>query len=179
MNKKKEIIVGLPHASREQIIEIQAESYYRALKRVEEEKKQENEELYSVTKLKWYESIFCFVNVMAWPWKIAKSFSVKERTHDLWLVMAVSFALKVVGACLWGAGIITIGCWVISMIIAHQYIAFDWICCAGFLAWIFGSITVLAGKTFEKESDGNRIYAFSACVLAIFSCILSVVAWFV
>lgn len=179
MDKKKEIVVGLPHASREQIIEIQAEAYYRALKRVEEEKKQENLGLHSKPNLKWYKIILYLINVMVFPWKLIKMYKLKERAHDLLLVMVVSLALEIVGACLWAFGIIVVGSRVISMIMTYQYIVFDWTCLVGGLMWLFGSITVLAGKTFAKESDGDRIYAFSACMLAVFSCILSVVAWFV
>lgn len=35
---------------------------------------------------------------------------------------------------------------------------------------------ILAGKTFGEETESNRIYAYSACVLAMVSCILSLVA---
>lgn len=178
MSKKKEIDVDLSRASREQIIEMQAEAYYRALKRVEEEKKREEQALYSKVKLKWYESILYFVNVLICPWRLVKRFSVKERTYDLWLVWAVSFALKVVGMFLWGAGFIATVYGVIRMIILRLYMERVGLCLIGVSAWLFGSITILAGKTFEKEYDGNRIYAFSACVLAILSCVLSVVAWF-
>lgn len=41
---------------------------------------------------------------------------------------------------------------------------------------LFGSIFILAAGVFEKETDSNKIYAYSASVIALVSCIVSIVA---
>lgn len=38
-----------------------------------------------------------------------------------------------------------------------------------------GSIFILAGKTFEKEVESNKIYAYSASIFALVSCIIAVI----
>ena len=39
-----------------------------------------------------------------------------------------------------------------------------------------GSIFILAGGEFEKETDNNKIYAYSASIIALVSCIVSIIA---
>lgn len=46
----------------------------------------------------------------------------------------------------------------------------------GFALLLWGSIFAIAGKEFAKEKDSNKIYAYSASVLALISCILSLIA---
>lgn len=38
------------------------------------------------------------------------------------------------------------------------------------------SIFILAGGAFEKETDSNKIYAYSASIIALVSCIVSILA---
>ena len=65
--------------SQEQMIEIQAEAYYRALKRIEDEKTKEDEQKPERRKYKWYEEVLFCINVFFWPWKINKRFSVSKK----------------------------------------------------------------------------------------------------
>lgn len=46
----------------------------------------------------------------------------------------------------------------------------------GVLLIMFGSFFTLAGDEFSKVSDSNRIYAYSASIIAVISCILTVVS---
>lgn len=48
------------------MIEIQAEAYYRVLKRIEDEKVKEDEQKLEKKKYKWYENIFFILNVCLW-----------------------------------------------------------------------------------------------------------------
>ena len=64
------------YISREQIVEIYTEAYYRALKRIEKEKIvneiKEEKRMY-----KWYEKILLMLNVIICPWKLSKRFDYK------------------------------------------------------------------------------------------------------
>lgn len=80
--------------SQEQMIEIQAEAYYRALKRIEDEKTKEDEQKPERRKYKWYEEVLFCINVFFWPWKINKRFSVSNKIYDSIPVMFVSVALR-------------------------------------------------------------------------------------
>lgn len=42
--------------------------------------------------------------------------------------------------------------------------------------YFFGSLTVVSEKKFEDELDSNRIYAFSASIFALISCIAGILA---
>ena len=69
------------YISREQIVEIYTEAYYRALKRIEKEKIvneiKEEKRMY-----KWYEKILLMLNVIICPWKLSKRFSINNQICD-------------------------------------------------------------------------------------------------
>lgn len=44
------------------------------------------------------------------------------------------------------------------------------------LSLFIGSALILAGKEFAKETDSNQIYAYSASVIALISCVVSIIA---
>ncbi len=48
----------------------------------------------------------------------------------------------------------------------------------GIVLMLFGSLFLQAGKGFSKESDSNKIYAYSASILALASCVVGVIALF-
>lgn len=41
---------------------------------------------------------------------------------------------------------------------------------------LLGAIFILAADAFEKETDSNKIYAYSASIIALVSCIISIIA---
>ena len=45
-----------------------------------------------------------------------------------------------------------------------------------FVLLLLGSIFILAGGEFEKETDSNKIYSYSASIIALVSCIVSIIA---
>lgn len=55
----------------------------------------------------------------------------------------------------------------------EEIISFSFI---AFISILFGSTFVLAGGEFEKETDSNKIYAYSASIIALISCIVSIIA---
>ncbi len=160
--------------SREQMIEIHAEAYYRALKKIEEEKN--NIDLSTVTKEKWYDKLLLGLNAFFFPWKINKRFYVNKYICDSILVLVVSGAFNFVGMLLWLLGMVSFGALVYQFFITGFVPAMIIILPVTVLLIVLGSMFTLAGKEFEKEVDSNRIYAYSASVLALVSCVIGIIA---
>jgi len=176
--KQKQQIVKYESSniSQEQMIEIQAEAYYRALKRIEDEKSKEDEQKPEIPKKKWHERILFFLNVCLWPWKINKRFNVSNRIYDSIPVMFVSFVLRLTGGIMWFVGMVGLVTAVYNLIV---YRVFKDIVGAGpfsLVILLLGAIFILAADAFEKETDSNKIYAYSASIIALVSCIVSIIA---
>lgn len=176
--KQKQQIVKYEsnNISQEQIIETQAEAYYRALKRIEDEKSKEDEQKPERRKYKWYEEVLFCINVFFWPWKISKRFSVSNKIYDSIPVMFVSGVLRFVGGFLWLAGLVGLGAEVYSLLISKIISNYLVTCSISLVLLSLGSIFILAGGAFEKETDSNKIYAYSASIIALVSCIVSILA---
>ena len=158
--------------SQEQMIEIQAEAYYRALKRIEDEKAKDDQQKPEKRKYKWYEEILFGLNIFLWPWKINKRFSVSNRIYDSIPVLFVSGVLRFVGGLMWLIGLVGFGALVIRRVTNDILNTIA----VSFVMLALGSIFILAGGEFEKETDSNKIYAYSASIIALVSCIVSIIA---
>ena len=93
--------------SQEQMIEIQEEAYYRALKRIEQEHVL-NKELKGKRekkKFKRSERVHLVLNALFFPWKINKSFFIDNQIYDSVLVMSTFMIMIVVGSFMWALGI--------------------------------------------------------------------------
>lgn len=164
------------NTSQEEMIEIQEEAYYRALKRIENDKTRTDEPKQERQKYKWYEEVLFFINVCLWPWKISRRFRVSNRIYDNIPVLFVSGILRFAGGTMWLTGLVGIVNGIYSVVI--QKISND-ILGTGMIALVLllmGSIFILAGGEFKKETDSNKIYAYSASIIALVSCIISIIA---
>ena len=176
--KQKQQIVKYEsnNISQEQMIEIKAEAYYRALKRIEDEKSKEDEQKPERRKYKWYEEVLFCINVFFWPWKISKRFSVSNKIYDSIPVRFVSGVLRFVGGFLWLAGLVGLGAEVYTLLISKIISNYLVTGSISLVLLSLGSIFILAGGAFEKETDSNKIYAYSASIIALVSCIVSILA---
>ena len=161
--------------SQEKLIEMQAEAYYRALKRIKDENK-ENEQKSEMQKNKWYVNMVFFLNICLWPWKINKRFSVSNRIYDSIPLMFVSFILRLVGGIMWFVGIVGLVAVAYSLIIYRVIIDIIEIGPVLFVLLLLGAIFIVAASVFEKETDSNKIYSYSASIIALVSCIVSIIA---
>ena len=175
-NKTNEQVLKYEYnnVSQDQMIEIHTEAYYRALKRIEQEKS----EVLKKTKKndKWYINLLFMLNIMFFPWKINKRFGINNRIYDSLLVLFVVGMLYLVGFLLWFFS-------VLAMIVEFGLMIKDGISSALpttfsiiLLMLFLGSTFILAGSEFNKETDSNKIYAFSACVIALISCAVGIIA---
>lgn len=184
--KKKEQIIRYigNDISQEQMIDIQAEAYYRALMKVEKEKNDEvnkkneenkkNEQNEQKKKYKLYQEILFVINVVFWPWKINKKFHVGNGIYDSLLVLFVALVLYFCGFIMWLAGIIIIlyAIYTIAKLGIDGINIFLW----SLISMLIGSTFILAGKEFSKETDSNKIYAYSASIIALISCVIGVIS---
>lgn len=163
------------HMSKENLIEIQAEAYYRALKRIEDERLKEDDQKPAKKKYTRVETFLFIFNFLFWPWKINKKFTINNRVYDGILIMFVSGVLYVIGFLLWLVGmleVINVIRQVVTIGITENLVSIWGI---AFFLLLFGSVFTLAGREFEKETDSNRIYAYSASIIALISCVVSII----
>lgn len=175
-NTEKNILLSEYSVTQEQMIAIHEEAYYRAIKRLQDEGKQAEREI-PKKKNKWYENIFFFMNVFFSPWKICKKFTINNTIYDSVLVFFVSLILTTVGGFMWLVGLIGTGWQTYRLLIRKNIIEFELLVLM-VVATMFGSFFILAGKQFEEETDSAKIYAYSASIIALVSCIVAVIALF-
>lgn len=176
--KQKQQIVKCESSniSQEQMIEIQAEAYYRALKHIEDEKAKADEQKPEKQKHKWYVKILFFLNVCLWPWKVNKRFSVSDRIYDSIPVMLVSFVLRLAGGIMWFVGMVSLVTAVYNLVVHRVFNDIIGIGPFSFVMVLLGAIFIMAASAFEKETDSNKIYAYSGSIIALVSCIISIIA---
>lgn len=111
------------------------------------------------------------INVVFWPWKINKKFHVGNGIYDSLLVLFVALVLYFSGFIMWLAGIIII-LYTIAKLGIDGINIFLW----SLISMLIGSTFILAGKEFSKETDSNKIYAYSASIIALISCVIGVIS---
>lgn len=181
-NKKekqaKKTKFNTPSVSEDKLIEIHAEAYYKALKRIEDEKEKCNSEITEENKKTWFDNICIILNVLVCPFRIFKPYRLSGGIYDNLLVVIISTLLKIIGGLLWLVGWYAVG---YDIILIWQN-GFAWalavMIIVGISFVLLGSMLVLAGKEFNKETDSNKIYAYSASIIALISCVVSVIALF-
>ena len=107
---------------------------------------------------------------------MSRRFRVSNRIYDSIPVLFVSGILRFTGGIMWLTGLVGIASGIYSVV--SQKILND-ILGTGMIALVLlllGSIFILAGGEFKKETDSNKIYAYSASIIALVSCIISVIA---
>ena len=80
--KLEELGIQKDDLTKEELIDIYAEAYYKALKRIENESRSENEPEHKVKDYKKYEWVQYFLNVLFFPWRIRKKFKLKDNIYD-------------------------------------------------------------------------------------------------
>ena len=155
------------------MIEIWEEAYYRALKRIEQEHIL-NKELKGKMKKKKFtrsERVLLVLNALFFPWKINKNFFIDNQIYDCVLVMSTFMIMTVVGSLMWALGI----GWLIDILIVRRIDSMIEDISKCLVLLFLGSAFILSGKAFEKETDSTKIYAYSASIYALISCIAAII----
>jgi len=156
--------------SREELIELQAEAYYQAMKRIENEKEMKKA-ISSESKVKWWKQVRLFINVIFFPFIIFGKKKINNQIYDEILVLPVSTLLIGGGSFFWLVGIVAF----IAMITKRKIFSINTSIIAFFIL-IVGSLMVVSGGAFREERNSMKIYAYSASIIALVSCIVSIVA---
>lgn len=175
--KDKEDIgnVKLLDLSEDRLIDIQEEAYYRALKRIEEEKQKADIVTFE-TKEKSYPRWKLALNITFFPIKISKKYTVSDKLYENVLSSIISTVVETLGLILWIIGMYIIVRCMLRIIRAINIIgSMKEIVLAIPICFLAGTL-VQAGRVFYKETDSNKIYAFSSNVIGIFGCIIAVAA---
>lgn len=166
---------------KEELMNICEEAHYRALKRMideqkEEEKTEKTEK--TIEHRKWYEEVLFILNIIFWPWKINKRFQINNRIYDGILVFFVSIILELSGTLVWVVGILVAARNITLQIQDGLYAGIIELLGIGALSMVFGSLLILSGKEFSKVTDSNKIYAYSASLIALISCVIALISLF-
>lgn len=164
--------------SKEELIEIQTEAYYRAIRRIEDEKKdKEQEQKEQNTKPRLILAIALLLNVVLFPFKISKKIPLKNNFADSVLAIVISGIFEIIGFILWLfpiaffvmylAGSIEINRTFINVIIIFGFCL---------LLTLFGGIFIQAGNEIMDERNENRLYAYTASFMAVMSVIITIIA---
>ena len=152
--------IRIQEVDEEKWICMQAEAYYRALKRIEAQKEIKNPE--SSVQLTRKEQILYI---------IFGKVKLKKEIYNLSIVFATSFIMELVGTAAWLGGL----CGIPYLILKGE-LPFDIaIIAMGILLIFIGSMLIIGVRSFEKEEDSNKIYAFTASFLALASLCVSIV----
>lgn len=149
---------------------------------IENEKKKMEEEIdtnkriKSTNKEKWYIKSLFMLNVFFFPWKINKRFTINDKIYDSVLVLFVSLILSLIGFVIWLMGFGTIAYKLMMLLQGKNMGVYAWSLTTGILMVMFGSLITLASGEFSKVSESNTIYAYSASIIALISCILTVIS---
>lgn len=135
-------------------------------KRLEENEKEK--EALENKKLPHKEVARFFFRFFFFPFLLYKDKLLKKNAHDQLLIMVTAFLMDFAGLFLWIGGPFIMICGIIQKELITIAI--------GLLIWTFGSLFVVASKSFDQEKDSMKIYAYSACVLALASFIASLVS---
>lgn len=167
--------------SEKRMVEIQAEAYYRALKKIEQDEleiKEPETDKEKPTKNNLGHDILFLLNVIFLPWRISKKFKLKDNVYDNLLVLSVSGILQIIGTIVWLLGLVMVFDEIsgISKKEPFSISTLIIIISVGIMVIIIGSIAILSGREFSKETDSNKIYAYSANIIALLSCVVSIIA---
>lgn len=150
---------------------------------IEEKKKldekideKQNNNKNKVKKEKWYIEALFMLNVIFFPWKISKRFTINKQIYDGILVIFVYAIFALFGMVAWGMGLLAIVNGVALLCEGTMFIRIIEMIGGGTLLMTFGSFFTLAGREFSKVSDSNKIYAYSASIITLISCVIALIA---
>lgn len=162
--------ISMQEVDEEKWVCMQAEAYYRAMKRIEAEK--DEKLLETLPDKNFLKQLLYILNFIFWPFKISEKVKFKKGVYNLPIIFAVSVTMWIVGFWAWIFGLLGM----VYFIITGNFLSNIVIISICFLIFLIGSMLIVAVQDFEKEEDSNKIYAFSGAFLALASLCVSIVA---
>ena len=127
-------------------------------------------------KEKWYMKVLFMLNVIFFPWRISKKFAINQQIYDGILVIFVYVILGSLGMIAWVTGLFAMVCGIVLLFKGAIFSQIIEMVGGGILLMTLGSFFTLAGREFSKVSDSNKIYAYSASIIALISCVITMIA---
>lgn len=173
---------------KERYIDYHAEAYYRALKRIEEEKETSiAEEPYVAHETRTtIQTVKLFLKLVFFPKRLASELKT-QKFADTFLNFIVSGTLSFTGICLRATALVVVlsGLWGLrenyagmTHGIVSWLMAFDFLLVAMVLA-LFGSLFKIAGKELSELDNPERLYAYSSGIMAALAVIIAMVGLFI
>lgn len=126
---------------------------------------------------KLHKSVFEIIVFLIAPflWK-GTSISKIRKMYDNVLVLGVGLFMMVCGLAIWGLGICGVIFTIKHAVVAGIMLNSLALLLLSVLVISFGSLIIVAAMEFSTETNMRKIYEYSACAIALMSCIVSVIA---
>lgn len=175
--KKPAPNISIPNTlSVDKQIEIQAEAYYRALKRIERDKDQQKSAGIKPTPSN-KDALLFFVNLLFAP-KHMNIEKLKLQIADGLLNLLVTLVLDIIGYAL---RFFALAFWIYeiySLINSHNEANFYILLFViGLLLLVLGGIFNASSKELSKQTDQTRLYAYSSGIMASLAVVISVISF--
>ena len=173
LNRRKS---HLTNAKKRFLIELHSEAYYRALKKIEEEKTYQQN---NSKKAK----VLTILKLLFVPRKLAEEFK-RNGFADNFLGLLVAVIIGLIGAVL---RISAIGLLLVAGINAYETIKADasvWMTILDFLKYVpfslalasFGSLFVIAGQEISQMKDSDKLYAYTSSIMGVLALIVAIIS---
>ncbi len=160
--------------SKREWIEIQSEAFYRALKRIESEKKlAEIPTVYDFTKK---EKMFALFKAFICPKTIKNKYIKNEAITDNLFSMITSFIMIAIGHMIRIIGLIILLSTIYYFIKFQKWSILLLGASLGILSLLLGVFFVWSGDEIEKEKDSNKINIYTSNVFALIGLIVAIIA---
>lgn len=84
--------------------------------------------------------------------------------------------MLIIGTIVWGIGFIEIVYAIYQGFVLENVKNMLSLVGLSLLMLVLGSIVIVSGNTFSEETNSERIHAYSASILALISCIISIIS---
>lgn len=166
MGKQKIII------DRDELIDILADVYAKASNRIKDPNsvvEKQNPARKYWTQCKWYEKVLLIINLLLFPFHISKRFYTNDHIHEGLIKVLACVALQLVGGMFWLYG------WGSMVYIIKRGRDFMGIIRNSY-SIVLGVFFIMTANALAEERDTNKVYAFTACLFAVFSFIITVIS---
>ncbi|MEA4893966.1 MAG: hypothetical protein VB064_01750 [Oscillospiraceae bacterium] len=157
----------------DQCVNIQAEAYYRALKRIESEKHSQDQ-IPDAVPLSRKDKVRFFINIFFRPKKLKIK---KGHLADSLLLIVVTMILDLIGFLLRLIAVFLFAYSIYSFVMfpAQVTISILYIVISILLAFL-GGVFIASSVEIENGRDYNKLYAYSASIMSVLAVIIAAIA---
>lgn len=154
--------------SKQEIIEIQAEAYYQAFKRIEQDKAEVPQ---AKTKRCWWETTLLLLNIILFPWKLHKKLAIKNMPETL-LGSLIVLVLMVFGCITWFLGIASLIAIIFITSTTYKLMLLPF----SILLTIIGSEFIIASNSLDRIEETTKIENFASSIMGTLAVIIALIS---